>query len=163
MKKQFDFTPLTGLGPILLGMARNEVHAALGKPANSLREEVDGNLVDDWFEEELYVFYDAHDSVQYIELSAFRSEQIQVLWEGKDLFAIPAEELITGIEEEGKDAYLRESAELPYGYTFPGISISFYRPYIPKEYEDDEPDDAHGKGRYFERIGMGVAGYFEIE
>lgn len=162
-RKEWEVNPLTGIGPLKLGMSRTELHTLLGEPEDSFQDGPEEPLTDTWFEEQLFVFYTATEAVDYIEVHGFRSKYLMLELAGKDVFTTKAGELVDHIEKKGMDAYLRESPELPYGYIFPGIALSLYRPFIPMEYEKDEQDDGHGKGHYFETLGLGVQGYFDEE
>lgn len=162
-RKEWDVQPLEGIGPVKLGMPRSAVHKVLGKPEDSFRDDPEEPLTDSWFEEQLFVFFDGEDTVNYIEVHGFRSQALGIALAGMPVFTTKAEELVAQVEKKGMDAYLRESPELPYGYIFPGISLSLYRPFIPKEFEKEEKDDGHGKGHYFETLGIGVKGYFDDE
>lgn len=145
--REFQILPHKGVGPIKLGMTREEVHAIFGEPqfSHGLREQfLDGFMVD--FSEE--------NRVEFIELA--KSQQFRAILEGKCLHEIPAHEVIRHVSKYGE--YDRNDPELGYSYVFVDLQLSLWRGVIPTA--NQEPDDS--VGRYFEAVGIAEDGYFQL-
>jgi hypothetical protein len=107
-------------------------------------------MVDAFFESTFQVSYSvAVGVVEFIELAKSRS--FRALFDGVDVFATPASELVTLIERSAP--WDPEDSELGYSYVFPNLDLSLWRPCVP-----DSP--THGDGQFFEAIGIGILGYF---
>lgn len=71
MKNEFIVNPLNGVGPVRLGMSREEVLTAFGPPTLSFRKVTSSRYpTDAWFKNGFQVFYDGDEpTVAFIELS----------------------------------------------------------------------------------------------
>jgi hypothetical protein len=144
----YEVIPLKGVSPVLLGMSREESHAAMGVSPKTFRKSSDdASLTDAYDEATFQVFFDEKDAVEYIELSS--GGAIPVLYKGLPVFETQADELIEIISQDAP--YDENDPELGYSYIFPLLELSLWRPAIS---EDEE------EGRYFSTIGIGRKGYY---
>ena len=136
--------PLIGVGPIKLGMPRDEVRRVMEQPPTSLPKR------DAFYGSSFQVFYAGDQStVEYIELS--RESQVRALYRDLDVFATLADKVIAFIScDSAYDPSRRESG---YSYIFPDLQLSVWRPVLP---QDDQ------RGRFFSTIGIGRKGYYDV-
>jgi hypothetical protein len=150
-----DYTvqPFVGVGPVLLGMSRDEVRRSMPEPAKPLRKERTSQHETDAFHQSAFqVFYGGDQpTVEYIELS--RSSVVRALYRDIDVFATPADEVVAHISRDSE--FDQSDAEIPYSYLFRGLQLSLWRPTIPESDTDTE-------GRYFATIGIGKNGYYDV-
>ena len=99
------------------------------------------------------VDYDSDNRVEYISISNPKEEGIKILYRGIDVFGTPATDLIEQIENLTDLRYDRGDPELQYSFIFQDVDLSFWRPVL-QENENDEG------GKYFEAIGIGIKGYY---
>lgn len=147
MKKEFFLNPLSGVGPVCLGMSREAVLAVFGPPLVSFRRTSSSRYpTDAWFENSFQVSYDGDEpTVVFIEL--FNGNNVEAVVFGVPVFTTVVPTLI---REIGCRAKLDETdPELGYSYTFPTLELAFWR-----------PDNDDGETPYFATVGIGVAGYF---
>jgi len=149
-----DYTiqPFVGVGPIRLGMPRDEVLRAMPEPSEPFRKtSTSRHLTDAFHQNAFQVFYSVErPTVEFIELS--RGSVIRALYEGIDVFATPADEVVAHISRGSE--FDQSDPEVPYSYLFRGLQLSLWRPTVP---ESDTDTD----GRYFSTIGIGVRGYYD--
>ena len=147
--KDYNVQPLVGIGPVRLGMSRDEVHFAMHARETPFRKGATVTPLTDAFHQSAFqVFYARHAPiVEYIELS--RDADFRVLYRGLDVFATLADEIAAFIARDA--SYNREGREFPYSYIFHELQLSLWRPVLPK---DDE------SGRFFSTIGIGRKGYY---
>jgi hypothetical protein len=141
----FEITPHVGVGPINLGMTREEVHFLLGDPqhAGGGREGfLRGFMVD----------FDDKGRVEFIELAC--SEMFKATFHGICLHEVPAKEALDFLCRF--DKYDESDPELGHSYVFLDLQMSLWRGTRPAP--DQHPDDPDG--RYFEAVGIAVDGYF---
>ncbi len=144
--RKFEIKPHIGIGPIELGMDRDQVHSQLGTPdsAHGNRERfLNGFMVD----------FDGEGTVEFIELA--RSDLFQAEFDGLDLHRVLAETAIQHVSRFAR--YDEENPELRYTFIFPELQLSLWRGTIPEP--DQPPDDPDG--RHFEAVGVAVDSYFE--
>ena len=149
---RFDVIPLVGVGPVLLGMRREEVRAAMRAPPKEFRKSSGSVHTTDAFHSSAFqVFYSGVvPVVEFIELS--RGSEIEAVFNGIELFTTPADELVSKISL--RTAFDPSDPELGYSYVFPELQLAFWRPHVP---DDDELD-----GHFFSTVGIGVPGYFTV-
>ena len=87
---QFDIKPLVGIGPVRLGMSREEVQMVMGVEPNVFRKSQNSRQTTDAFHNNGFqVFYTGEQpTVEYIELS--RDCDFTVSIDGIDVFSTPA-------------------------------------------------------------------------
>lgn len=144
--RRFQIQPGIGVGPVKLGVTRQAVHDALGKPESS-RNEREGFLGG------FFVDFDESGCVEFIELA--NSKQFKAFFEGKCLHQIPADEAVRLVSRF--DKYDQTNPELGHSYIFLKLQMSLWRGTTPQaDQDEDDPD-----GRYFEAIGVAIPGYFK--
>ena len=143
---EYEIVPHVGVGPIRLGMTRDEVHVELGPPeftSRDNREEfLSGFMVD----------YNSDGLVEFIELA--KSREFRALYQGKCLHDMLAADVVSLVRQHGR--YDEEDPELGYSYCFHDLQLSLWRPTVP---EPDQPED-DPDGRYFHAVGIAEDGYF---
>jgi hypothetical protein len=144
--------PLVGVGPVLLGMTRDEVRQVMPEKPRPFQKTPNSKYEVDAFHGSAFqVFYGGEQPVvEYIELSG--GLRVRALYGDLDVFATPADEVIARISVDAD--HDKEDPELPYAYIFPGLQLALWRPRLP---EDDGDED----GRYFATIGIDRNGYFD--
>lgn len=150
----FDLVPPTGLGPLRIGMTRRAANAAL----DSLR---DTSAVSESDRTGQHIFrpsglmisiYCLHDMLEAIELGRPSSQRDRVFFQGVDVFAHPAREVVrrigefTSVEEDPDDAA---------SFVAHDLLLSFWRPFAA----DDEPDEE--QGYYFSSVLLAEPGYYD--
>jgi hypothetical protein len=151
---EFTITPTVGVGPVVFGMTRDDVHQLLGEPVwshNHREQFFDGFFVD----------FDSGGAVEFIELAT--SEQFKVNFHGIMLLELEAEQALASMLVYGR--YDETDPSLGYSYIFPDLQMSLWRPVLPESDEADDQDaddqDADDQdGRYFQALGVGRKGYF---
>lgn len=148
----YEVTPHVSVGPVRLGMTRDQVRNLMPGPCEPFPKERDALHETDAFHESGFqVFYGGPAPVvEYIELS--RDSGFRALYRGVDVFATPADELAAHIAHDAP--FDPDNGELGYSYIFPALDLSLWRPAIP-----DSPDDTDG--REFSTIGIGIEGYYD--
>ena len=147
----YEAIPHVGVGPVKLGMTREEVHRVMPGPCESFLKGLNSEHETDAFHDSGFqVFYGGEGPVvEYIELS--REAGFRVLYRGVDVFATPADQVVAHVS--GDAAFDPTDPELGYAYIVPDLDLSLWRPVLPETPEDPE-------GREFSTIGVGVAGYY---
>ncbi len=147
----YEVIPLKGVGPVLLGMSREEVHSVMGLPEKSFRLFADDpNLTDAYHESGFQVFYDKDDRVEHIELLSL-DDSFVAIYKGKDVFRTRADELVAFISQDAP--FDPEYPEPGCLYVFPQLELSLWRPFLPEDESDPE-------GQYFSGIAIGKQGYW---
>jgi hypothetical protein len=132
-------------------MPRDEVRRVMALPPKSFRKARASRHETDAFHGSAFqVFYGGDQpAVDYIELS--RDSLVRALYRDLDVFATPAEQVVTLFSREAP--YDPSRREFGYSYIFPAIQLSLWRPALP---QDDEA------GRFFSTIGVGRKGYYDL-
>jgi len=148
-RETFDVVPHEGIGPVKLGMTRDEVAAALGEPGNGFEPT-------EWYwrSSAVHVCFDGNGRAEYIEVSAV--EALQARLNDVPILEIDAEEalaLLTALAP-----YDPDDRELGYSYIFPALELAVWRPVLPEEGDELDPF-GDPIGRSFATIGVGVEGY----
>ena len=149
-----DYTiqPFVGVGPVLLGMSRDEVRQAMMEQPKPFRKTKDRYEADAFHQSAFQVFYDGEQpTVEYIELSG--GSIVRAFFRELDVFATPADEVVAHISRIA--AFDETERELPYSYIFRGLQLSLWRPTLPESATDTD-------GRYFSTIGIGRKGYYDV-
>ncbi|WP_066498176.1 hypothetical protein [Abyssisolibacter fermentans] len=144
------------IGPIKLGMTREEVYKILGKP-KKLQESCE--WVSDY-----HIGYDDN-KVNFIEIPNSFMDTHFVLFNGVDVFRTEANLLVKFVSEYG--SYIDE--DMGYSYSFPTLGLGFWRPNV-FEYEmvndsefkemDEEIQLDEIKYLYFEAVCIFVEDYY---
>jgi hypothetical protein len=146
----FNVVPHEGVGPVRLGMSRDEARSAMALPVQSFKKtESSTALTDAYLDSCFQVFFDNEERVEYVELSHCKS--FITLYNGINVFATKAEDLIEFISKTAP--YDANRRELGYSYVFPALELSVWRSTMPEDGEDEE-------GRFFMTIGVGKSGYY---
>ncbi|MDX2825291.1 hypothetical protein PV416_30460 [Streptomyces ipomoeae] len=150
----FDLAPPTGVGPLRIGMTRLAAHTAL----DSLR---DLSAVSESDQPGQHVFRPSglmisihcmRDMLEAIELGRPSTQTDRVLFQGVDVFALPAREVVrcvgefTSVEEDPDDAG---------SFIARDLLLSFWRPFAA----DDEPEEE--QGYYFSSVLVAQPGYYD--
>jgi hypothetical protein len=143
--KTFDINRKIGVGPIRLGMTRDEVRQHLGQPDGDDDER-------EWYLDDMAIDFDSSGKVIFIELA--ESDNYKATLNGKCLHDLPASDAVAHVTAIAP--YNENDPELGYTYVFPDLQLSLWRPVIP----DDEQDADDPNGRRFESVGVGGDGYF---
>ena len=144
---EYDVVPHKGVGPISLGMSRDEVHAEFGKPEFASHDNREG------FHKGFLVDYNAAGRVEFIELA--KSQQFRALFNGVCLHELLADDAVAFVQRYGQ--YNENDPELGHSYCFLDLQLSLWRPTIPAAGQSLNDDD----GRYFHAVGIAEAGYFK--
>jgi len=143
----YDVDPLIGIGPVRLGMTRDEVLAAMGEQPRTFRKTpLSTHEADAFRGASFQVFYSGDTPrVEYIELS--RRAQMKPRYRGISVFETPAEQLVELISRDAP--YDAARREIPDSYIFPTLELSLWRPHGEGE-----------AGRFFSTVGIGDRGYY---
>ena len=148
----YEVVPHVGVGPVYLGMTRDEVRRVMPGPYEAFRKVPDAQHETDAFlSSGFQVFYGGELPVaEYIELS--RESGFRAVYRGIDVFATPADEVVAHVCRDA--AFDSADWELGYSYIFPDLDLGLWRPVLPESAADSE-------GREFSTIGVGVLGYYD--
>ncbi|MGW1735916.1 hypothetical protein [Streptomyces sp. NPDC001999] len=150
----FDLAPPTGVGPLRIGMTRHAANTAL----DSLR---DLSALSESDQSGQHVFRPSGlmisihcmcDRLEAIELGRPSAQTDRVLFQGVDVFALPAREVVrrvgeyTSVEEDPDDAG---------SFIAQDLLLSFWRPFAA----DDET--AEEQGYYFSSVLVAQPGYYD--
>ena len=140
----YSVEPHIGVRPVLLGMARDAVRAAM-LAAGHLHVE-DTHAARDLFHRNSFqVFYDLGGIAEYIELSS--SAEFLATFQGERILELSADDAVRLVTQTA--TYSTTDWELGWSYVFPALDLSLWRPVI----EGDE-------GRSFATVGVGRLGYY---
>lgn len=109
----YTIEPHAGIGPIRLGMSRNDVEAVFGKP----QFEQDGRV---GYLDGFMIDFDDAGRVEFIELA--NSPKFTATYRGKDLHALPADEAVEFVSHD--DSFDQDDPEAGYSYIFKGLQLS---------------------------------------
>lgn len=140
----FEVSPRLGVGPVKLGMTRDQVREVLGQSPMARAK------TDRYFDNALRVDFDDEGHAELVEL--WSSEHFTAMFLGQNVFAVPAVELVKAIACQSP--YDPNDPELGYAFTFPGLGISLWREHLPESDQD-------GAGRYFDTVAVAVQGYWD--
>ena len=129
--------PHVGVGPVKLGMTREEVHRVMPGPRESFHK--DSN--DEYETQMPSTTADSRSSTVVRGLSwsissCPREASFRVLYRGVDVFATPADQVLAHVS--GDAAFDPTDPELGYAYIFPDLDLSLWRPVLPETPEDPE-------------------------
>ena len=145
---EFEVRPGSGVGPIMLGMTREQARQAMGEEPESFHKGLHlqyAHPVDAWFEAAFQVFYAGSEpTVCFIALS--RDRRIRALCWGVDVFATPAEKVVHAFSQHAELDIA--DPELGCSYQFPALELRLWRPFEPENDDDEE-------ARYFATIAVG--------
>ena len=145
--------PHVGVGAVRLGMSRDDSRVAMGLLLQSFNDDVSELANDAYILDEgrsgFYVFFDADDRVEYIELSGVSN----AVYKETLIFSTLAEQLTEIISRDAD--YDPDDPELGYAYTYPQLELALWRSAKP-----DIDSDNIEEGKFFAIIGIGKAGYF---
>lgn len=128
---ELDLRSYDGLGAIRFGMRRDQVRGAVGAPVRTFRKTPDATTLVDAFDNEgIYVYYDAQDLCEAVEVA---SPAIPIL-EGQTLLGKPFAELRDWLRTLDPDIEVDES-----GLTAPTVGLGLYAPSAQKA--PNEPVD----------------------
>ncbi|MFD8009743.1 hypothetical protein [Streptomyces sp. NPDC058955] len=150
----FDLTPPTGVGPLRIGMTRHAANAAL----DSLR---DLSAISDSDRPGQHVvrpsglmvsIHCVRDTLEAIELWRPLSQTDRVLFQGVDVFAPPAREVVRRM---GEFTSIEEHPDDDASFVAPDLLLSFWRPFAA----DDEPEEE--QGYHFSSVLLARPGYYD--
>ena len=147
----FQVVPHVGIGPVRLGMTRDEVRAVMPGQPYTFRKVPDAKHETDGYHEcGFQVFYFGPiPTVEYIELC--RDSGFRAFYRGVDVFETAADVMVSHVCRDAD--YDPDDPELGCCYVFPNLELSLWRPFEPDS--PDAPD-----GWTFSTIGVGVRGYY---
>jgi hypothetical protein len=147
---QYEVIPHVGVGPVRLGMSREEVRRLMpGEPSCFRTWPYTGPEADTWHDGGFQVHYAGEPpAVAYILLC--RGLGVRALYRGLSVFDADAAEVVRLLSREA--SFDDRDPELGYTYVFPALELSVWRPVVPGPPGDED-------GRHFSSIGIGVRGY----
>ncbi|MET9801138.1 hypothetical protein [Streptomyces sp. NPDC006368] len=150
----FDLAPPNGVGPLRIGMTRHAANTAL----YSLR---DPSAISESDRPGQHVFRPSglmisiqcmRDTLEAIELGRPSSQTDRVLFQGVDVFALPAREVVRRV---GELTSIEEDPDDDASFITPDLLLSFWRPFAA----DDEPEEE--QGYYFSSVLLARPGYYD--
>ncbi|MFF0476381.1 hypothetical protein [Streptomyces sp. NPDC004284] len=150
----FDLAPPTGVGPLRIGMTRHEADTAL----DSLR---DLSVVSESDRPGQHVLRPSglmisihcmRDMLEAVELWRPSSRTDRVLFQGVDVFALPAREVVRRV---GEFTSIEEDPDDDASFIAPDSLLGFWRPFAA----DDEPEEE--QGHYFSSVLLARPGYYD--
>ena len=153
----FDLHPPQAAGPLRIGTAGHdtvEILKQLGTPQVLCRTAGSPPAWGVHRPSGLFVLilFDADDHVEAIEFGRPDSTDDSVAYDGLDVFATPAADLIRQLRQ--RTAIDVEEEEDGHAFTAPSLLLSLWRPVTPESPEDQE-------GRFFESVLIARPGYYD--
>ncbi|MYW18103.1 hypothetical protein GT039_21565 [Streptomyces sp. SID2955] len=146
--------PPAGVGPLRIGMPRQEADAAL----DSLR---DLSAISKSDQPGQHIFRPSglmvsihcmRGVLQAVEIARPSATTDRVLFHDVDVFALPAREVVTRMREH---TTLEADRDDPASFIAPDLLLGFWRPFEA----DDDPDEE--KGYYYDRVLLARPGYYD--
>jgi hypothetical protein len=144
----YKVIPLKAIGPILLGMSREESRSAMGIQPDTFRKADSATLTDAYDHQGFHVYFDKDERVEYIEVFPSR---MPAMYKGVSVFETKADDLVAVISKDAQ--YDKDDPELGFSYVFPELELSLWRSMIPESEDDSEYE-------YFSSLGIGRKGYY---
>lgn len=150
----FHLAPPTGIGPLHIGMTREDANTALG----SLR---DLATISESDRPGQHIFRPSglmvsihcmQGLLQAVELARPTAATDRVVFRDLDVFALPAREVVTRMREHTP---IEAAPEDPDSFVAPDLLLSFWRPFAG----DDDPDEE--QGYYFTTVLLARPGYYD--
>ncbi len=136
-----EIRPHEGVGPINLGMTRDEVRTVLGAPTYS-------DPSKDFFcDSSLHAHYS---SIGILELIVVAPGPFEATFLGVNLLKVDAENAVATVNAAAQ--LDTTDCEYPLSCTYPSLDLNLWRSCSP----EDDPE----AGSRFEAIGIGTIGYF---
>ncbi len=147
----YEVVPHVGVGPVRLGMTREQVRRAMPGPCEPFRKGPFAKHETDGFHGSGFqVFYGGDEpTAEYIQLCT--GQGLRAIYAGVSVFETPADTVVARISRLAP--YDPSDRELGYSYIFPSLELSLWRPVKPESPTDPE-------GQEFWSIGIGVRGYY---
>ena len=124
----FEIRPFDGVGPIRLGMSRQELRRLLGGEVEAFRKTQDSPTLSDYFNDYMAVaFYTPNDL-----LDAFEFSQGNVEWQGIQLMGRIGGEVLREMQQYSKQI------EIDAGVIFHDLGIALYVPSWGTRPDEDE-------------------------
>ena len=146
----FDIRPHEGVGPLRLGMTREEVAKVMSRDPKALPCQTEGDT-EAYYDSGLSIQYDPGGNVEFIEVSG--NSWMDPDYEGVDLFRTPAEEVVEHICQF--DAPDPDVGSENTDYLFPKLILTLWRPH-PEYGQEWE-----GGPTFFATVGIGAHSYLE--
>ncbi|MFF4541062.1 hypothetical protein [Streptomyces aureus] len=148
----FDLVPPIGVGPLRIGMPRQSANTAL----DSLR---DPSAISESDKPGQHVFRPSglmisiqctRDRLEAVELGRPSTQTDRVTFQGLDIFATPARELVQRMAEHTP---IEADPDDPASFTAADLLLGFWRPFAA----DDEPEEE--QGYFFSSVLLARPGY----
>src|SRR5688572_23055834 len=150
--QSFDIEPLCRVGPVRIGMTREEARQALRSGgASDLRSRKPNK--DMFFDAAFQVTFDADGLVELIETAD--SEHFAVTFHGELLHRLPAAEAVATLSRFA----VGSNRDGGYTWVFPSLQIALWRAVVAEK-SDPERDLDDQCGTRFDAVAVGRAGYF---
>jgi hypothetical protein len=165
----FIVEPLTGIGPIMLGMSRNDVRKQFGGNFESYLRWGSTVATDTFFGNSFQIYYNSNDEVNFIELSGYKSAYFDVQLFGVNPFAIKVNELDEYLKSKDikivyeQDSGIVENINEAYSIRLPEYGVTLWRSGLPEpeDYEISKNDyDEYGNGFYWLTIAVADKEYW---
>lgn len=141
----FELKPGEGIPPIRLGIPRDELISVIGEPPQD-----DTPKVLYYFQARLQINLNELCRVCYVELD-MRPGETAVYFRGVDLVSTPADSVVDLFAQH----YRGEESNGGHSYDFPEVDVRLWRPMLPTDYDESDPEDNYRKGRYWLTVGVG--------
>ncbi|WP_134687566.1 hypothetical protein [Brevibacillus migulae] len=162
----FVVEPKKGIGPIHLGMSKEEVDNCLAeydtKYYDSFRDK-------NFFKNTYKVEYDSEGKVIFIEVSSYEGNgKFSCTIMNMDIFETKVDDLVESIDKISP--YDRNDWELGYTYHFPELQLCFWRPNILTEQDmledwfkelNEDNKEYEMQSLYFSTVAIAVEGYWK--
>jgi len=142
----FEIAPYVGMGPLKLGSEKQDIIDILGEPDTYL----DRDSVTQLHYSGFCVHLNLDGKVEFI--AASLDEDYSVTFLGLDLLRAEASKIIELVSTQYK--HDENDFELGYSYVYPDIQVSFYRPTVPENENDND-------GKYFQVACVAEPGYWD--
>lgn len=150
----FELAPPTGVGPLQIGMSRQDANSAL----ESLRAPTEVSASDRAGQ---HIFRPsglmisigcARDRLEAVELGRPSDPADTVAFRGIDVFGLPARDVVTRMSEV---TAIVAAEDDPASFVAPDLLLSLWRPFQG----DDDPEDE--QGYYFNSVLLARPGYYD--
>jgi hypothetical protein len=169
-KLMFIVEPNIGIGPIKLGMSREDVRKQFNGEYRTYKHGSSKIYTDTFFDNSFQVSYNEKDTVEYIELSGYKNKYFNVMVFGFDPFKLKVNKVEELLNENGIKIFYdngiggnARTIDKAFAIILPEYEISMWREMYPESQDYLVPEflyDEYGNGFYWLTIGIGIKEYF---
>lgn len=143
--------PHVGIDSITLGMSRGDIVAQRGDPDKGSTNSVLYYSSDS----RVALNLDVGGVLEYIEASWDHVTRPRAVLGEVDLFGAPADDVVRQLARRSASRVAEGGQSVVFGE----LDLVLWRPTLPSDYDDDDPEDEYRRGAFWMTFGVGRPGY----